>query len=371
MTGTRILVALSGGVDSGLAAALLRERGAQVIGATLRFWLCDGENLGETQKSCCGIDGINKARGVAGALGFSHYVIDCREDFEQVVLRHSWDEYARGRTPNPCVFCNQFIKFGVLIKYAAKLGATHVATGHYARMVKNGKNFSLLRGTDRSKDQSYFLFSLEPEQLPKIMFPLGDLSKSEVRRRARVLGLPNADRGESQDACLVGPEGFAEALRGRFGQPSPSGTLIDPAGKVLGNHRGIHRFTVGQRKGLGIALGKRAYVTEIKGDSQEVVLSTEPRDLMASGVIVKKVSWHHKPDDDFFNAQVQIRYRHTAAPAVVEVLEDDTLRIRFKDPQKAITPGQAAVIYEGDKVLGGGWIDSPFLETKNKSNQEK
>ena len=352
--GRRVVVAMSGGVDSSVTAALLLEQGYEVLGATLRFWLCD-EGGGEA-KSCCGLDAVAEARDTAGRLGFHHHVIDCRTRFEEQVLRPCWEEYNRGRTPNPCVLCNPHIKLLELLRQARALGAELVATGHHARVIV-GDRPALLRGRDRNKDQSYFLFGLHEQQLASLLMPVGEMTKDEVRQRARDLGLGNAERHESQDACLgSADEPFAEALRRRFDAEARPGDLVDTEGNVLGRHRGIHLYTIGQRRGLGVALGQRAYVVGIREQSREVVVSTDPQDLCASGLTASGVRWLVPPGEDRFQARVQIRYRHRACPATVELAPGETVRVRFVEPQRAVTPGQAAVFYKEERVLGGGWI---------------
>jgi tRNA-specific 2-thiouridylase len=355
--GERVVVAMSGGVDSSVAAALLLERGYEVIGLTFRFWLCE-EQTGT--RSCCGMDGVNEARRATGQLGVPHYVVDCREAFERIVLRPAWEEYARGRTPNPCVVCNERIKFALLLEQGRKLGASRLATGHYARIEEDpaGGPPLLLRGADGQKDQSYFLFSLTAEQRAQTLTPLGGLTKAEVRDLARRLGLPNAERKESQDACLgTDGVGFAETLRVRFREPSRPGRIVDPAGLLLGAHEGVHRFTVGQRRGLGVALGKRAYILSIDAAQAKITVSIDENDLWATGLRATHLRFTDPARRTGENrGEVQIRYRHAPAPARIELTCAEEALIRFDEPQRAVTPGQAAVFYRGPRVLGGGWI---------------
>jgi tRNA-uridine 2-sulfurtransferase len=348
---SRVAVAMSGGVDSAVAAALLCEQGHDVIGLTLRFWLCEEA---APQRGCCGIDGVGQARAAAGELGIPHYVVDCREAFERLVLRPAWDEYARGRTPNPCVHCNAEIKFRLLLEQARRLGAARLATGHYAIIRDIAGRPTLLRGRDAQKEQSYFLFALDEPQLEAALLPLGELTKEEVRELARRRGLPNAERPESQDACLDGGDaGFAEALRRRFGAPARQGAIVDERGQPLGQHGGVHRYTIGQRRGLGVALGRRAYVLRIDADRGEVVLGRDARSLDAAGLWASGARWLAPAAG---RAEVQVRYRHAAAPALVAVA-GERVEVRFDQPQRAVTPGQAAVVYDGPRLLGGGWID--------------
>lgn len=355
----RVLMALSGGVDSSVAAAMLRDEGHEVIGITLRYWLCE-EGEAERARSCCGLDGVADASAAAGQLGLRHYVVDCRERFEQQVLRPSWEAYDQGLTPNPCVLCNQQIKLVELREHARRLGAQLMATGHHARVEQAPGGPRLLRGQDRNKDQSYFLFAVEAQDLARTLFPVGQLTKQQVRQRADALGLPNAQRAESQDACLGGDhEPFAEALRRRFGAAARPGEVVDPQGQVLGQHQGVHLYTVGQRRGLGLALGRRAYVTGVDAARQQVVLGGEQQ-LMASGLVAGGLRWLVPPQQrpaEGEPVEVQIRYRHRACPARALVDHDaGTVTLSFETPQRAVTPGQAAVLYRGDQVLGGGWI---------------
>ncbi len=346
----RLVVAMSGGVDSSVAAALLVREGFDVVGATLQLLPCEDRALDPS--ACCGLDGAHSARAVADRLGIAHAVLDCRGEFDRDVLRASWNEYANGRTPNPCILCNQHIKWGFLLRRLGGLGAERIATGHYAR---TGPGPSLLRGADHDKDQSYFLFSLSDEQLARTRFPLGAMTKASVRALARELDLPTAERPESQDACYRGSEdGFAESLRLRFDQAMPEGAFVAPEdGRALGRHEGVHRFTVGQRRGLGLSLGARAFVSEIRAATGEVVVTTEERSLWARGLIVR-LARPTAPPERF---EVQIRSRHRAVSARLVRRDDDVAEIAFGEPQRAITPGQAAVLYDGERVVGGGWIE--------------
>lgn len=354
----RVIVAMSGGVDSSVAAALLLRRGYDVVGTTLRLHAC--LEAARTW-SCCGPDGVVEARRAAGHLGIPHYVLDCRRPFEDLVLRPSWNEYSRGRTPNPCVACNERIKFRALGDLARGLGARWIATGHYARIRRPaaGGDVVLYRARHLAKDQSYFLFPIGPELLSMTLFPTGDLSKDEVRATAREVGLPNAERRESQDACLGRDgQGFAESLRSRFGGSSRPGPIVDPRGREVGRHGGIHLYTIGQRRGLRVALGRRLWVRSIHPEQGTVTVTANEDDLLCRELIVHDVRWT-APDQDrpSCTCTVQIRYRQTATEARVEPRAGGTAKVVFANPQRAVTPGQAAVFYDGDRVIGGGWID--------------
>ncbi len=348
---------MSGGVDSSVAAALLLQEGFEVIGATLQLHSCDEAAF---RRTCCSAAGPAQAGNVAGILGIPHYVLDCRHQFQDLVLRHGWSEYARGRTPNPCIICNDRIKFGFLLDVAKSLGASTIATGHHARIERDGRERPFLkRGRDLGKDQSYFLFSLRSGQLRAALLPIGHFTKAEVREQAWRLGLPNADQAESQDACFLAKgESYAEMLRRRFQGEARPGEIEDSEGRVLGRHEGFHQFTIGQRKGLGIALGRRAWVKAIDPENARVVVCRDERELLSQGLIATDVRWRHAFEGSCpIPCSVQIRYCHKAVPAVVEPIGTDRVRVIFGEPVRAVTPGQAAVFYDGESLLGGGWIE--------------
>lgn len=354
----RVVVAMSGGVDSSLAAALLLQQGCRVIGLTLKLREC--RDAGES-RSCCGLDSIARARAVAGELGIRHYVLDCVRQFEELVLRPSWEQYDSGRTPSPCLLCNERIKFGLLLDRARELGASRLATGHYARLAAddNGRP-ALLRGVDRHKDQSYFLAGLGSEQLGFLAFPLGDLHKREVRERARALGLASSESPESQDACHTAPgQPFPEMLRERFSAASRPGPILDDAGRRLGQHPGLHRYTIGQRRGLELSTaGGRHWVRAIHAESSALVVTADERELYRDQLLAREMSWTGGGFPvGVRHCQVQVRSRHPAVPAVIEPAGPGSLRVRFERPVRAVTPGQAAVFYQGERVLGRGWIE--------------
>ncbi len=352
----RVVVALSGGVDSSVAAALLLAEGHEVIGVTLRLQRCQEAG---TSRSCCGVDGIVRARAVAERLGIPHYVLDCVDDFTQSVLRPAWDEYAAGRTPSPCLLCNERIKFGALLSWARGIGAETVATGHYARIGWDGANRSfLLRGVDPAKDQSYFLAGLSRDQLGSIRFPLGGMTKEAVRAHAQALDLPTATAHESQDACLVAAgESFAEMLRKRFDAPAVPGRVIATDGTCLGKHPGIHLFTVGQRRGLPGTSHIKRWVTAVRPEDGVVLVSSRAQDLEGRWFRASGMNWL---DPDRWtpgtHCSVQVRYRHPPVAAWVERTGPEVATVTLDEPVRAIAPGQAAVLYDGNRVLGRGWI---------------
>lgn len=350
-----VIAAMSGGVDSSVAAALLKQQGYNVIGATLRLRPCSDE---DNAKWCCSRGAEEQSRAVAGVLDIPHYVIDASDVFEAEILRPAWAEYDSGRTPSPCIRCNDKIKFKMLMDLGKKLGAAHIATGHYARVVQNDNGPALLRGKDPAKDQSYFLFSLPKEFLRAAIFPLGDLLKTEVRKLAKGFKFPNAERKDSQDACFsYGEEGFAEALRIRFNAVSRPGSVMNMKGERMGDHQGIHLYTVGQRKGLRIAVGKRAYVARIDSDKDRIYLTDSPGDLACTALIATDVIWTGGVSPSLpLRCAAQIRYRHQPTEAEASLDDAGRLRVRFDLPESAAAPGQAVVLYEGERVLGGGWI---------------
>ena len=347
----RVVVAMSGGVDSSVAAALLVEAGCEVIGVTMRL---SGEG-----SRCCSLDDAEDARRVAERLGIRFYVADYADAFRREVMEPWADAYLAGRTPIPCVACNQRFKFRHLLDRARALGASAVATGHYARIetdVASGAR-TLLRGADPAKDQSYFLFDLRPEQLAAIRFPVGALTKQQVRERARALGLATAEKPESQEICFVPDGDTAGAVEKlRPGAAPGDGEIVDEAGRVLGRHGGIHRFTVGQRRGLGLATGARVFVRAIDAERNRVQVAPIDR-LGALGARLTGVSWvAGEPPAESVRATVCVRYRHAGTNATIEAARDGTARVTFDEPVVAVAPGQAAVFYAGDSVLGGGWI---------------
>jgi len=351
----RIVVAMSGGVDSSVAAALLAGQGHDVIGLSMQLY---DQRDGQTFGSCCTLDDLHDARRVAHALGIPHYILNFERRFQETVISNFVREYAAGRTALPCAHCNSDLKFATLLDRARGLGADQVATGHYARVERRSDGRWLLkRSADSDKDQSYFLFALTQEQLAAANFPVGALRKPEVRAEARRLGLQVADKADSQEICFLPNGDYASFVGRQAAGAARPGPIVDQDGRPLGSHEGVHRFTVGQRKGLGIAAGAPLYVLRL--DAQTATVTVGPRaalertTLTASGInwiaLDAPAAW--------VPASAQIRHRHHAAPGRVRALEDGRAEFVFDTPQPAVTPGQAVVFYDDDLVVGGGWID--------------
>jgi len=344
---------MSGGVDSSVAAALLAEQGHDVIGLSMQLYPQNGNHFG----SCCTLDDLHDARRVATALGFPHYILNLEERFNDTVISNFVHEYASGRTPLPCAHCNSDLKFSTLLERARGFGSDSVATGHYARIDRSPDGRWLLkRSVDRDKDQSYFLFSLTQNQLAGALFPVGSLSKPAVRAEARRLGLTVADKADSQEICFVPDGDYATFVASRRVDPR-GGAILDEHGRTLATHGGVHRFTVGQRKGLGIATGMPLYVVKIDAESGDVTVG--PRSsLERTSLTASSVNWvSADAPSEWLRVSAQIRHRHRAAPGRVRALDDRRAEFEFDEPQAAITPGQAVVFYDEDLVVGGGWIE--------------
>jgi len=359
MNPKKVVVAMSGGVDSSVAAGLLKEQGYEVIGITMNlFQLPEEYCLDKDLKSCCGWGAVEDANRVAFKLGIPHSVLNLKDSFENLVVSNFLEEYSRGRTPNPCIRCNQFIKFDVLMEKAKKIGASCIATGHHAQIDQDPRSghFCLKKGMDKEKDQSYFLHSMTQDQLSHTLFPIGLFTKSEIRKRARKWGLPVAERPESQEICFIPDNDYVAFLKKRKPEAFNPGPIVNSEGQVLGHHNGIVHFTVGQRRGLGIAAPHPLYVLEINTSKNEIIVGPNDR-LYKKDLVADQVNWI---SGDKIVSQVtagaRIRYKHKEAEALLVPLDSEKIRVEFEKPQRAITPGQAVVFYEGDVVLGGGTI---------------
>ena len=354
---------MSGGVDSSLAAKLMQEQGYECIGCNMRLYMdCSGFDKEEElpaekkpQKTCCSAKDAEDARQVAKLLGMPFFVLDLSYDFQREVIDKFIASYEKGLTPNPCIDCNRYMKFGRLLERADTEGCEKVVSGHYARLEEKDGEIYLKKAVDESKDQSYVLYCLPKEQLKRLAFPLGELTKAEVRKRAESYGFVNANKKESQDICFVPDGDYAEVIKKRTGKEYEPGDFVDLSGKVLGRHKGIIHYTIGQRKGLGIAFGEPRYVAKIDVDRNEVVLATN-EDLFSGTVEVIEANWLVKPKTEPFRCNAKIRYRQKEQHATVTPTGPDCFTIEFDEPQRAVTPGQAAVLYDGDIVLGGGII---------------
>jgi len=352
----RVVLAMSGGVDSSVAAYLLKEQGHDVIGLFMRTGVHAPEHDGpEHKKGCCSALDAGDARRVADRLDIPFYALDFESEFQRI-MDYFVDEYVAGRTPNPCVVCNNWLKFGKLWSYGKQLDADFVATGHYARIGAGEDGPRLHRGADPGKDQSYVLFGLRRSLLPHLLFPIGGYQKEEVRTIARQLGLCVADKPDSVEICFVPNGDHAAFIRERRPALQTAGRFVDTAGNVLAEHDGYEQFTIGQRKGLRYAAGARRYVLDIVPDTHDVVLG-EREDLLASFLVAGRVNWLIQPPSGPLRCAAKIRYRHQAGSAVVLPGQGNEVQVEFAEPQSAITPGQAVVFYDGDRVLGGGWIE--------------
>lgn len=375
---SRVVLAMSGGVDSSVAASLLVRSGHEVIGVFMRHGAAE-ETSGSCQvgsagspsaqggltivqpaghkQGCCSAEDADDARRIAAQLGIPFYPLNLQSGFARI-MDYFVEEYVRGRTPNPCVMCNNWLKFGRLFDYADQIGAQYVATGHYARLVADPTSSTphLLRGVDRSKDQSYVLFGVARDRLARMLLPVGEFHKPEIRRMAGELGMRVADKKDSQEICFVPSGDHGDFVAQRRGDRQTAGRFVTTDGRVLGQHGGIERYTVGQRRGLGVALGEPYYVIRIEAQTGDVVLGLR-EELACRGLIARQVQWLVDPPDQPLACLVQVRYRAVPLPALVSAIDGDSWQVDFQAPCLGVAPGQAAVWYDGNRVLGGGWID--------------
>ena len=360
---SRVVVGMSGGVDSSVAAWLLKEQGYDVIGVTMQIWQDEDACSVEENGGCCGLSAVEDARRVAAVLDIPYYVMNFKDEFRNRVIDYFNAEYLNGRTPNPCIACNRYVKWEALLNRSLSIGAEYIATGHYARIeqLENGR-YALRRASVPGKDQTYALYNLTQEQLKRTLMPDGDYSKEQIRRFAAELGLQVADKPDSQDICFVPDGDYASFIEKTTGKKIPGGNFVTPEGKILGRHRGIIHYTVGQRKGLGLALGYPAFVLEIRPETNEVVIGTYEesltRVLKADQLNFMAVSDLKEPRRVF----AKIRYNHKGAWCTVEKTGEDEITCVFEEPIRAVTPGQAVVLYDGEYVLGGGTIQRQFQE---------
>lgn len=357
---------MSGGVDSSVAAVLLQEQGYDVVGITMNLYslpeeFCRSESL----RNCCGWKATEDAHRVAVSLGISHYVVDFKKSFEKSVITDFCEQYTQGRTPNPCIRCNQYVKFDVLLKKMKAFEADYLATGHHARIEfdDQSKRYLLKKGKDRAKDQSYFLYTMTQKQLTRTLMPVGDFTKTEVRQKARELNLPVAQRPESQEICFVPDNDYAGFLQKRIPEAFRPGPIVDSENRTLARHKGILHYTVGQRRGMGISAPHPLYVLSIQSNSNTIVVGPEEelyeKTLLASQLNLISLEKITQP----LNVKARIRYKHKEAKASVTPLDSDKARAEFQKPQRAITPGQSVVFYSGDVVVGGGIIEKAGVYT--------
>lgn len=355
----KVVVGMSGGVDSSVAAYLLKQQGYDVVGVTMQIWQDEEETVQQENGGCCGLSAVEDARRVAHDLGIPYYVMNFKAEFKDKVMDYFASEYLCGRTPNPCIACNRYVKWESLLKRSLDIGADYIATGHYARIrqLENGR-YTICNSVTAAKDQTYALYNLTQEQLRRTLMPVGEYSKDEIRKIASDIGLRVAHKPDSQDICFVKDGDYASFLEEYTGQKVAEGNFVTSDGKVIGRHKGITHYTIGQRRGLELPMGHRVFVTDLRTDTNEVVIG-ENQDLMHTVLYADHINFMSVADlEDEKRIIAKIRYNHKGAPAVIRRIGEDEIECVFDDPQRAMTPGQAVVFYDGENVLGGGTIKS-------------
>ncbi len=360
MSKGKVIVGMSGGVDSSVAAMLLKEQGYDVIGVTMQIWQDEEPKIQEENGGCCGLSAVDDARRVADQLGIPYYVMNFKKEFKEWVMDDFVHEYFHGRTPNPCIRCNRYVKWEALLNRSLSIGGDYIATGHYANVVKLPNGRYTLKKAPSRKDQTYALYNLTQEQLSKTLMPVGDYTKEEIREMAEKMGLMVASKPDSQDICFIPDGDYQRFLFEYTGKKLPKGNFVDQTGKVVGKHEGITHYTVGQRKGLNLSMGRPVFVTEIRPETNEVVIG-DNKDVFKSVLTASHANWMSIPEPkpgEKVRVQAKVRYAHQGAMATVYMTEDGILVCEFDEPQRAITPGQALVMYDGEYVVGGGIIES-------------
>ncbi|MFR8171134.1 MAG: tRNA 2-thiouridine(34) synthase MnmA [Marvinbryantia sp.] len=353
----KVVVGMSGGVDSSVAAWLLKEQGYDVVGVTMQIWQDEEEQTQEENGGCCGLSAVEDARRVAQTLEIPYYVMNFKAEFKEKVMDYFAEEYLCGRTPNPCIACNRYVKWEALLQRSLSIGADYIATGHYARIrqLPNGR-YTICRSATAAKDQTYALYNLTQEQLTHTLMPVGEYTKEEIRAIAERIGLRVANKPDSQEICFVPDDDYAAFIEDYTGRKLPAGNFVTADGRVLGQHRGITHYTIGQRRGLQLPMGHRVFVTEIRPDTNEVVVG-ENEELFKRHLTANRLNFMAVPGiDGERRVTAKIRYNHKGAPAVIRMTGADTIECVFDEPQRAATPGQAVVFYDGENVLGGGTI---------------
>ena len=353
----KVVIGMSGGVDSSVAAYLLKKQGYDVVGVTMQIWQDEEIAVQEENGGCCGLSAVDDARRVAQKLDIPYYVMNFKKEFKENVIDYFIQEYLEARTPNPCIACNRYVKWEALLKRSLEIGADYIATGHYARIKKlpNGR-FTLQQSAALAKDQTYALYNLTQEQLSHTLMPAGEYTKEEIRKIAEEAGIPVANKPDSQEICFVQDNDYAKYIENMTGQKLPEGNFVDLEGNVLGKHKGIIHYTIGQRKGLGLAMGRPVFVVDIRKDTNEVVIG-DNADVFAKGLIADKVNFMSIPSlEGEMRVRAKVRYNHRGADCTIRMIGEDKMECIFDEPQRAITPGQAVVFYEEDYVVGGACI---------------